>query len=160
MVFLKYLQFFFIYQLLHRFNTLGEKVELTKHELEFFIFFAKRHAELEETVDRIVKFRKSDESAELEKFFMISVKSNEDEEKFNSFDTRYFSILKRVALLKFSNERIWIDDKDFSPLSKKVHLFEKLLQQKIILPKGDYTLQNASFEINYIRILFITTVTF
>ena len=92
-----------------------------------------------ETVDRIVKFRKSDESAELEKFFMISVKSNEDEEKFNSFDTRYFSILKRVTLLKFSNERIWIDDKDFSALSNKVHLFEELLQRKIILPKGDYT---------------------
>ena len=55
-----------------------------------------------------------------EKFLKISTSSNKENNKFNIFDTRYFSILKNIVHFSWSPQKISVELSSIDDLSTKV----------------------------------------
>ena len=95
----------YIYQLLVKIYSLGEKPELTKFELDYFVFFSRNHDQVENTIENILSYRNSNNIYELEKYLTLSVKTDKKNDKFNTFDTRLFSVLKHVKYFIWNQKR-------------------------------------------------------
>ncbi len=130
---------FFIYQILYRLNSFGEKTSLSKFELEYFIFFTRNHDEIDEVFERIINFRKSTNVYELEKYLKKKVKKDKSIDKFNIYDSRYYSILKFTKIFKWSpKDGISVEDNKIDELIFKVEKFEKIIKEKDIFFEIDY----------------------
>ena len=106
----------FIYQIIVGLYNLEEKSYLSKFELEYFVFFARSHDQVEDVIENIIKFRKSKNIYELEKFIKLSTKSDKENNKFNIFDTRYFSILKNLDNFSWTPQKISIEEDNINDL--------------------------------------------
>ena len=132
----------FIYQVLAKLHNLNQQSCLSRFELEYFIFFARRHDEVDDMVERIISYRNAPNVYELEKYLKISVKSDPEKNKFNIFDSRYYGILKNTQYLEWSKERIVLPDKNIQIIEDKVEQFEFICSKKDVFPSegkyGDY----------------------
>ena len=109
----------------------GDKY-LTKFELQYFVFFARTHDDLDDIFQHIVEYRGNDNKYELEKYLKLSVRSNKKNEKYNIFDSRYYSILHYCTLFKCYEDKIELKDDSLDSLYEKVSSFEDLLINKNI----------------------------
>ena len=116
-----------------------EKSYLSKFELEYFVFFARSHDQVEDVIENIIKFRKSKNIYELEKFIKLSTKSDKENNKFNIFDTRYFSILKNLDNFSWTPQKISIEEDNINDLFEKVNKFKDISESFNIFPSSDYS---------------------
>ena len=128
----------FIYQIIIGLHNLGEKSYLSKFELEYFIFFARSHDHVNDVIENIIKFRHSKNIYELEKFLKISTSSKKENNKFNIFDTRYFSILKNVVHFSWSPQKISVELSSIDDLSTKVSKFKDISESYDVFANSDY----------------------
>jgi hypothetical protein len=129
----------YIYQLLVKLHCLGEKVELTKFELDYFVFFSRNHDQIHDTLENIISYRNSKNIYELEKYLRLSVKTDKKNNKFNIFDTRYFSILKLVKYFIWTPKKgIKLKENYLDELLFKVNNFEKIIEERSIFYDGEY----------------------
>ncbi len=128
----------FIYQILVGLKNLGEESTLSKFELAHFVFFARNHDQVSEVIQSIIKYRGSKNIYELEKFLISSVKSNAKDEKYNIFDTRYFSILKNIECLSWNEKQIKLKHEYFEEINEKVSKFDEVIKIENIFHEGSY----------------------
>lgn len=129
----------YIYQILYRLHLIGEIISLSKFELEYFIFFSRNHDNVDEVFDRIMNFRKSKNIYELEKYLTLQTKSNITRNKFNVYDSRYYSILRYVELFKWTPKvGITLKSEYLGELIYKVELFENKIKYENIYFENDY----------------------
>lgn len=130
---------FFIYQILHRLHLFGEKTYLSKFELEFFVFFSRNHDDVDEVFERILSFRKSSNIYELEKYLRKKVKKDKSLNKYNIYDSRYYSILKFVKHFKWNPKGgIFLKIDHLNEFILTVENFEKIIKEKNIFHNEDY----------------------
>ena len=128
----------FIYEIFSALENLGENLSLSKFELEHFVFFARNHDQVEEVFENIIDYRRSKNIFELEKFLKKSVRTNKSENKFNIFDSRFFSILKNLDTLKWSPDSITLKEEKAEEVFDKVSKFSKIKKISDIFPKENY----------------------
>ena len=129
---------FFIYQIFKKLDDFNEKLYLTKDECSYFIFFSRNHDEIDEVVERIIAFRQYGYKSELSKYLKSRVNSDIEEERYQIFDTRYFSILQFVNAFKVSNDRIVLNESFKTKVFEKVAKFNDLLIDNNIIYKDDF----------------------
>lgn len=130
----------YIYQLLFKLHSLGERVELTKFELDYFVFFSRNHDQVQDTLENIISYRNSKNIYELEKYLKLSVKTDKKSEKFNIFDTRYFSVLKLVKYFIWTPKKgIKLKENYQEELSFKVKNFEQIIEERSIFYDTEYS---------------------
>ena len=130
----------YIYQILYRLHMLGEKPFLSKFELEYFVFFSRNHDDVDEVFERVLSFRKSKNVYELEKYLRLKTKTDKSKNKYNIYDSRYYSVLKFVLLFKWSPKGgITLKEEFLDELVLKVKRFEGLLKTRGLFFEKDYT---------------------
>ena len=67
-----------------------------------------------------------------------SVKTNKSENKYNIFDSRFFSILKNLDTLKWSPKSITLKEEKAEEVFDKVSKFSKIKKISDIFPKENY----------------------
>ena len=128
----------FIYEILTGLFNLGEDVTLSKFELNYFIFFSRRHDQVNEVIENIIKYRNANNIYELEKYLKLSVKSNKNQNKYNIFDTRYFSILNYVSHFAWNKNKVSVKTNDIDILIGKVKKFKDISESSDIFHTDGY----------------------
>jgi len=115
---------FFINQIIINLNKIGfTNNQISKFELENFIFFANNHDDLNQITERIVEYRNSDQKYELEKFL----------KKNNRMDSRFYSTLQNINYYNFNTKNISIKNDYFEEIKKKNLEFSNLLADNKII---------------------------
>ena len=128
----------FIYQILLGLYHLGEKARLSKFELAHFVFFAKNHDQYDQVLEHVMNYRNSKNIYEVEKFLKRAVRKDSKKEKYNIFDTRYFSILKHVEAFSCNQEEIWLKENTIHVIEEKVMKFDEIRKEKSIFFENDF----------------------
>ena len=129
----------YIYQILVHLFLLDERPELTRFELEHFIFFSKNHDQLDEVVENIISFRHHEDVDELEKLLKLAVRNNKKIKKYNIFDTRYFSILSHVECLSWNENKVKLKDDYVDIIIDKVNQFDAMRSKHNIFYENDFS---------------------
>lgn len=109
---------FFVYAVIIRLNELGYvKNTLSTFEINTFIALSRDHLELNDVVDRIVKYREYPERYELEKFLKQKSK----------MDARFYKILKYSKYFSYAPSGIILKEELLSELQVRVESFNKLI---------------------------------
>jgi len=114
---------FFLYQVIVKLNEFGYlKNEITKFEIQNFVIFCGNHSDLTDVIEKIIKYRNSNEIYELEKHL----------KKNNRMDSRIYNVLKNIKFFDFNSKKISIKNEFFKEIQNKVSNFEKLLSKNKI----------------------------
>lgn len=111
---------YFVYSVLIKLNELGYKDNfLTSFEIKMFLSLARDFSQVDEIVDRIVKYREHSEKYELEKYLRRE----------SRMDTRFYKILSYSQYLSYSPSRVVIKKEKVDELKQNVEKFFKLMEE-------------------------------
>jgi hypothetical protein len=132
--------FFFIYEILLKLkDTYGyENDYLSETEFNSFLAVTKNHSEIEEVLNKIIKFRNYGEKYELEK--LLNQK--------NKIDPRFYKILEWNKYLLVNKNGIKLNENYIDELRKKVAKFRELFDSNRLI------LFNETNKETYFKLLY------
>lgn len=124
-------EYFHIYPLFYIYETLlklkseygYDHLELTKFEVDNFLSLSRTHNDINQTVEKIVKYREDEEKYEIEKYL----------NEMSTMDSRFFKVLRYSQYFTYNPEFIKLKPEYINEIEEKTQKFNMLLEKNQLI---------------------------